>query len=62
MEGSAIAGLSRLLGHQGATVCMIIAQRSQKGMNVDYKTLMFQQAGIAIERLAMEESAIEKLR
>ncbi len=62
MEGSAIAGLSRLLGHQGATVCMIIAQRSQKGMNVDYKTLMFRQAEVAIERLAMEESAIEKLR
>jgi len=31
MEGSAIAGLSRLLGHQGATVCLIIAQRDSKG-------------------------------
>ncbi|MDD2538088.1 MAG: nucleoside phosphorylase [Bacteroidales bacterium] len=61
MEGSAIAGLARLMGHEGATVCMIIAQRSRKNMNVDYKGLMMEKAEEAIERLAMEESAIERI-
>jgi len=61
MEGSAIAGLSRLLGHEGATVCMIIAQRSNKIMNVDYKEMMYEKAGEALDRLAMEEAAIERL-
>lgn len=59
MEGSAIAGMSRLLGHEGATVCLIIAQRSNKNMNVDYRELMYEKAGEAIERLAMEEKGIE---
>ena len=61
MEGSAIAGLSRLLGHEGATVCMIIAQRSNKIMNVDYKEMMYEKAGEALDRLAMEEAAIKRL-
>ncbi len=59
MEGSAIAGLSRLLGHEGATVCLIIAQRSNKNMNVDYRDLMYEKAEEAIDRLAMEEKAVE---
>ncbi|MDD4919380.1 MAG: nucleoside phosphorylase [Bacteroidales bacterium] len=61
MEGSAIAGLSRMLGHEGATVCLIIAQRSNKNMNVDYSDLMFEKAEQAIERLAMEEKAVEMI-
>jgi uridine phosphorylase len=51
MEGSAIAGLSRLMGHEGATVCMIIAQRNNKNMNVDYRDLMLEKAREAIERI-----------
>ena len=37
MEGSAIAGLSRLLGHKGMTVCMVIANRRAKEANTGYK-------------------------
>ncbi|NLA15356.1 MAG: nucleoside phosphorylase [Bacteroidales bacterium] len=51
MEGSAIAGLSKLLGHEGATVCLIIAQRDSKDMNVDYKDLMLEKATEAVERM-----------
>lgn len=51
MEGSAIAGLSRLLGHQGATVCLIIAQRDSKDMKVDYKGLMLEKASEILERM-----------
>ncbi|MFY9116008.1 MAG: nucleoside phosphorylase [Bacteroidales bacterium] len=51
MEGSAIAGLSHLLGHQGATVCLIIAQRDSKDMKVDYKGLMLEKASDILERM-----------
>ncbi len=57
MEGSAIAGLSRMLGHQGATVCLVIAQRVNHNMNVDYKPLIMEQAQVALSRLAKEAPA-----
>ncbi|MFA5444123.1 MAG: nucleoside phosphorylase [Bacteroidales bacterium] len=57
MEGSAIAGLSRLMGHRGATVCMIIAQRSSKDMNVDYKDLMIQKAGEILEKFCNDHGS-----
>ena len=37
MEGSALAGLSRLLGHKAMTVCMVIANRCAKEANTNYK-------------------------
>ena len=37
MEGSALAGLSRLLGHKAMTVCMVIANRRAKEANAGYK-------------------------
>ena len=40
MEGSAIAGLSALLGHQAATICLIIANRYQMQSNTSYNSLM----------------------
>lgn len=36
MEGSAIAGLSRFLGHRALTICVIIAQRVAGQSNVNY--------------------------
>ena len=37
MEGSALAGLARLLGHKAMTVCMVIANRRAKEANTAYK-------------------------
>lgn len=37
MESSALAGLSRLLGHRATTVCMVIANRRAKQANTGYK-------------------------
>lgn len=37
MESSAVAGLSRLLGHKAMTCCMVIANRRALTMNTDYK-------------------------
>lgn len=40
MEGSAIAGLARQLGHEAATICLGIAHRYAHEANPDYKSLM----------------------
>ena len=37
MESSAVAGLSRLLGHKAMTCCMVIANRLAKQANSNYK-------------------------
>lgn len=44
MESSALAGLSRLMGHKAMTVCMVIANRLIKEANTGYKiqlTILF---------------------
>ncbi len=40
MEGSAIYGLSRILGHQALTICLIIANRESKEFLQNYKPAM----------------------
>ncbi|WP_018108011.1 nucleoside phosphorylase [Bacteroides propionicifaciens] len=37
MESSALAGLSKLLGHKAMTVCMVIANRLKEEANTGYK-------------------------
>lgn len=37
MESSALAGLSKLMGHEAMTVCMVIANRLIKEANTSYK-------------------------
>ena len=37
MESSALAGLSKLMGHKALTCCMVIANRVAKEVNADYK-------------------------
>jgi len=51
MEGSAIAGLSQLLGHKSLTVCTIIANRAILDMNVDYKKAVSNMIEMALEKL-----------
>ena len=40
MESSAVAGLSKLLGHKAVTICCIIAGRVDETMNTNYKGSM----------------------
>jgi len=40
MEGSAIAGLSGLLGHEAATICLIIANRYLQQSDTSYISMM----------------------
>lgn len=40
MESSALAGLSRLMGHKAATVCMVLANRRTQEMQTSYKGSM----------------------
>jgi len=51
MEGSAIAGLSKLLGHKSLTICTIIANRAILDMNVDYKKTVGSMIEMALEKL-----------
>jgi uridine phosphorylase len=53
MEGSAIAGLSLLLGHQAATICTVIANRYLKEMNTGYKFFVKKMIEKAIEKLIL---------
>jgi uridine phosphorylase len=51
MEGSAIAGLSLLMGHKAMTVCCVIAQRKVEAANTDYKPRIKQLIQEVLERI-----------
>lgn len=51
MEGSAIAGLCGLLGHDAATVCCIIANRHLHESQPDYKPYIKKLVELSLERL-----------
>lgn len=50
MEGSAIAGLSLLMGHKAMTVCCVIAQRKVEAANTDYKPRIKELVQTVLER------------
>lgn len=52
MESSAIFGLSSLLGHNAATVCVIIANRYNKQYSKDYKVAVKKLIKVILDRLA----------
>ena len=51
MEGSAIAGLSLLMGHKAMTVCCVIAQRKVEAANTDYKPRIKELVQTVLERI-----------
>lgn len=51
MEGSAIAGLARLMGHRALTVCCIIANRRVEDANTDYKPHIKKLIQTVLERI-----------
>ena len=52
MEGSALAGLSRLLGHEATTICTVIAQRVALGMEPDYRPFVDKMIAMSLEKLS----------
>ena len=52
MEGSALAGLARLMGHRATTMCTIIAQRVAKDAKTDYKPFVERMILMALDKLA----------
>ncbi len=52
MEGSALAGLARHLGHRAGTICCIIANRYHKGAAPDYKPYVEKLVKLALDKLA----------
>ena len=51
MESSALAGLSRLMGHKATTVCMVIANRMAKEANTGYKNQIDDLIKLVLERI-----------
>lgn len=51
MESSAIAGLSKLMGHKAMTVCCIIANRRVEAAITDYKPYIEKLVQIVLERI-----------
>ncbi|MCQ2115052.1 MAG: nucleoside phosphorylase [Bacteroidales bacterium] len=52
MEGSAIAGIARHLGHNAGTICCIIAQRYAQDSNPDYKDQVRKLVELCLEKLS----------
>lgn len=51
MESSAVAGLSRLLGHKAMTCCMVIANRLAGTANAGYKATIDDLISLVLERI-----------
>ncbi len=51
MESSALAGLSRLMGHKATTCCMVIANRRAKQANTGYKNQIDDLISIVLDRI-----------
>lgn len=51
MESSAVAGLSRLMGHKAMTCCMVIANRVAQKMETDYKNNIDDLIRLVLERI-----------
>lgn len=54
MEGSAIAGIAKHLGHNAATICCIIASRYAGTSNPDYKDRIRDLVVMALDRLTCD--------
>ncbi len=54
MESSAIYGLSKMLGHEALTVCLIIANRVVLTANENYREEMKKLISLVLERLTIE--------
>ncbi len=53
MEGSALAGLSKQLGHNAATVCCIIANRHYNNADPNYKPHVEKLVKLCLDKLAL---------
>lgn len=52
MEGSALAGLSALLGHEAVTICTVVAQRAALDMQTDYRKFVDNMIAMSLEKLS----------
>ena len=52
MESSALAGLARLMGHEAATICTVIAQRVALDACPDYQPFVDKMIAMSLEKLS----------
>jgi len=55
MEGSALYGLSRLLGHEALTICIALANRITGRFITDYKSYMQELLELVLSKIAKDE-------
>jgi uridine phosphorylase len=60
MECSAIYGLSKLLGHQALTVCVIVANRITRNTSIDFKPVMRRLVIKILDKLSKENGRDRK--
>ena len=51
MESSALAGLAKLMGHRAMTCCMVIANRLEKNVKLNYKNTIDDLIEMVLERI-----------
>ena len=51
MESSALAGLSRLMGHRAMTCCMVLANRRSKNVKLTYKNTIDDLIQLVLDRI-----------
>ena len=51
MESSALAGLSRLMGHRAMTCCMVLANRSVKNVKLNYHNSIDDLIQLVLDRI-----------
>jgi uridine phosphorylase len=56
METSALYGLSKLLGHQAATICLVVANRYKKTFSNNYQQMMKKLIQYTLENLSQTHS------
>ena len=51
METSALYALSKIMGHNALTMCVVIANRAKKTFSEDYHPAMNQLIALALDRI-----------
>ena len=51
MESSALAGLSRLMGHRALTCCMVLANRRAQNVHLSYKNTIDDLISMVLDRI-----------
>jgi len=55
MESSAIYGLSSMLGHDALPLCLLIANRTERSINIEYPARMLELIQVTLDILTDDQ-------